>query len=209
MLKCFFLSLHLIYSAVTKYLSPVWISIFVFFFYTECHQTKQINQNLIMHKGDPEWTKNTIISLIYFHFITFHHFDIDLFVCFGSLSCCMSHLHSNFSSQTDDPDILLYNSLMLSRIHGSWQGPNTSRHPQTIPPPPPCLTVSVRFLLCLDLVRYNKVHIIPTFRFIYPQNIVPELLRIIQLLLGTTWDVFIFFLVSNSFRPASSLFLTG
>ncbi len=46
------------------------------------------------------------------------HSEVDLLVCLGSLSCCITQVRLSLRSQTDGPDILLQDFLI--RVQNSW-----------------------------------------------------------------------------------------
>ena len=80
------------------------------------------------------------------------HSEVDLLVCFGSLSCCITQLRLSFRSRTDGWTFSFRifwerAEFMVPSIMASRPGPEAAKQPQTITLPPPCLTVGMMFLL--------------------------------------------------------------
>ena len=109
-------------TAVTK--RHLWVFKHELLRFKSCH-----NMSIEIRSG--HWLKHSKTSNLLF----FSHFHVDLIVCFGTLSCCVTQLRFSFSSQTDGLTfsyrILWYRAeFMLPSIKASRPGPETAKHPK-------------------------------------------------------------------------------
>ncbi len=122
------------------------------------------------------------------------HSEVDLLVCMGSLSCCITQVRLSLRSQTNSRifsfRIFWYSAeFMVPSIMASRPGPEAAKQPQTITLPPPCLTVGMMFFLWnVVLVLHQMQQDTPSKKFnfcrISPQNICPKFLGIIKIFLA-------------------------
>ncbi len=81
------------------------------------------------------------------------HSEVDLLVCLGSLSCCITQVRLSLRSQTDGRTFsfrifwfwVLSAEFMVPSFMASH--PEAAKQPQTITLPQPCLTVGMMFFL--------------------------------------------------------------
>ncbi len=69
------------------------------------------------------WLGHSKVFILFF----FSHSEVDLLVCFGSLSCCRTQGSLQLEVTNRWPDIVLQDFLVDSRIHGSIYHSKSSR----------------------------------------------------------------------------------
>ena len=77
--------------------------------------------------------------------------SLDLQLCLGSLTCCMTRFQPGFNWETGgltfDTRILWYiEEIIVNLVTAGCPGPVAAKQAQIISPPPPCLTVGMRCL---------------------------------------------------------------
>ncbi len=120
------------------------------------------------------------------------HSEVDLLVCLGSLSCCITQVRLSLRSQTD---VLLQDFLIECRIHGSINYGKSSRSWSCKAAPDHHTTTSmfdcwydVLFMKCCVGFTPDVTGHTPSKKFnfclISPQNICPKVLGIIKIFFG-------------------------
>jgi len=90
------------------------------------------------------WLGHSKVFSLFF----FSHSEVDLLVCFGSLSCCIMQVRFRLEATNRCLNVVLQDFLVDSRISfitASLPGPEAAKQPQTIILPPTYFTVGMMF----------------------------------------------------------------
>ena len=123
------------------------------------------------------------------------HSEVDLLVCFESLSCCITQLRLSFRSQTDDRTFSFRIFLVESRIHGSINYGKSPRSWSSKAAPDHHTTTTVFYYWYDVLIVECCVSFTPDgtgpmsfkkfyFWLISPQNLIPKVLGVIKMFFG-------------------------
>ncbi len=137
------------------------------------------------------WLGHSKVFILFF----FSHSEVDLLVCFGSLSCCRTQVRFSLRSRTDGRTLSFRIFMVDSRIHGSIYHSKSSRSwsSKTAPDHHTTTTIfycwyDVLFLKCCVTFTPDVMGHTPSKNFclVSPQSIFPKVLGIIKMFSGKT-----------------------
>ena len=148
---------HQFHSLLWRNVCPPFFTMLLHFFKV-CTSLLRSSHTVPIRLRSGLWLEHCNQLILFF----FRHSVVDLLLCLGSLSCCITQFQPRFSCSIDgltcDSWIIWYTEVSMT---ARCPGPVAAKQTQIISPPPLCLTVGMRCcaeMLCLVSTRCGAVH---------------------------------------------------